>query len=145
MFDSSNWQRGDQETERVGTEPEPRTIEEIGMTEIRGRPVAKFVAAFLVGFVFFLVPVPWDGQVTLRRIIEDHDGLEFLFSAFIGAIITGTSIVVTINQLVLSQELGAVGDQRERMQESMEFARTSKTRSRRARARPSPRLSSTNS
>lgn len=86
----------------MGTEPEPRTIEEIGMTEIRGGPVAKFVAAFLVGFVFFLVPVPWDGQVTLRRIIEDHDGLEFLFSAFIGAIITGTSIVVTINQLVLS-------------------------------------------
>lgn len=65
MFDSSNWQRGDQETERVGEEPKPRTIEEIDLTEIQGRPVAKFVAAFLVGFVFFLVPVPWEGQVTV--------------------------------------------------------------------------------
>ncbi len=57
----------------------------------------------------------------LREIVANQDGLEFLFSAFIGAIITGTSIVVTINQLVLSQELGAVGDQRERMQQSIEF------------------------
>ncbi|QCC54586.1 hypothetical protein DV706_08960 [Natronorubrum bangense] len=57
----------------------------------------------------------------LRVIVDNQDGIEFLFSAFIGAIITGTSIVVTLNQLVLSQELGAVGDQRNRMQEAMAF------------------------
>ncbi|ELY58759.1 hypothetical protein [Natronolimnohabitans innermongolicus] len=57
----------------------------------------------------------------LRIIAENQDGLEFLFSSFIGAIITGVSIVVTINQLVLSQELGAVGDQRARMQDSIDF------------------------
>ncbi|MFA9426010.1 hypothetical protein [Natronorubrum sp. A-ect3] len=57
----------------------------------------------------------------LRVIVDNQDGIEFLFSAFIGAIITGTSIVVTINQLVLSQELGAIGDQRNRMQEAMTF------------------------
>ncbi len=61
------------------------------------------------------------GLSPLRSIVTDQDGLHFLFSSFIGAIITGTSIVVTINQLVLSQELGAVGDQRERMQQSLEF------------------------
>ncbi|MFP8951911.1 hypothetical protein ACLI4Z_02895 [Natrialbaceae archaeon A-arb3/5] len=59
----------------------------------------------------------------LRVIVENQDGLEFLFSAFIGAIITGTSIVVTINQLVLSQELGAVGSQRDRMESAMSFRR----------------------
>ena len=63
------------------------------------------------------------GLTPLREIVEAQGGLEFIFSAFIGAIITGTSIVVTINQLVLSQELGAVGDQRERMNESMSFRR----------------------
>ncbi len=56
-----------------------------------------------------------------REIAADRDGFQLLFTAFIGAIITGTSIVVTINQLVLSQELGAVGDQRSRMRESVEF------------------------
>lgn len=56
-----------------------------------------------------------------RSIVENQGGLHFIFAAFIGAIITGTSIVVTINQLVLSQELGAVGKQQSRMQESMDF------------------------
>ncbi len=56
-----------------------------------------------------------------REIAANRDGFQLLFTAFIGAIITGTSIVVTINQLVLSQELGAVGDQRSRMRESVEF------------------------
>ncbi|WP_440766183.1 hypothetical protein [Natronorubrum sp. DTA7] len=60
----------------------------------------------------------------LRTIVATHDGTFWLFSAFIGAIITGTSIVVTINQLVLSQELGAIGDQRERMSEAMDFRQT---------------------
>ncbi|WP_254862091.1 hypothetical protein [Halovivax gelatinilyticus] len=70
-----------------------------------------------------LVSMSRVGLSPLREIVEAQDGLEFLFSAFIGAIITGTSIVVTINQLVLSQELGAVGDQRERMQDSIGFRR----------------------
>jgi len=74
----------------------------------------------LVVFVA-LVAASFLDLTPLRTIVENQDGLEFLFSAFIGAIITGTSIVLTINQLVLSQELGAVGDQRSRMNEAMEF------------------------
>ena len=80
--------------------------------------VAVLASVFIV-----LVLASRLGLSPLREIVEAQDGLEFLFSAFIGAIITGTSIVVTINQLVLSQELGAVGDQRERMNESMSFRR----------------------
>ncbi|EMA40538.1 hypothetical protein [Halobiforma nitratireducens] len=76
----------------------------------------------ILGIVFVvLVGTSQIGLTPLRLIVENQDGLEFLFSAFIGAIITGTSIVVTINQLVLSQELGAVGQQRNRMQEAMSF------------------------
>lgn len=45
----------------------------------------------------------------------------YTFQAFITALITGVTLVVTINQLVLSQELGPLPDQRERMSGSMSF------------------------
>ncbi|OVE83064.1 YjiH family protein [Natronolimnobius baerhuensis] len=65
MFDEAAWSRDEQETKRVETEPETKTLEDIDLTEIRGGPVSKFVVAFLIGFFFFLVPVPWDGQITV--------------------------------------------------------------------------------
>jgi hypothetical protein len=80
------------------------------------------LVAVVLGVVFCLLVVSSQlGLAPLRQIAATETGLRWLFSPFIGAIITGTSIVVTINQLVLSQELGAVGDQRDRMQEAMEF------------------------
>jgi len=51
------------------------------------------------------------------------DPVETLFQALVGATITGVTLVVTLNQLVLSQELGAVGDQRERLAAATEFRR----------------------
>ncbi|OIB57715.1 hypothetical protein [Natrialba sp. SSL1] len=80
------------------------------------------LTAGILGAVFVILIVTSQiGLTPLREIVANQDGIEFLFSSFIGAIITGTSIVVTINQLVLSQELGAVGSQRSRMQESVDF------------------------
>ena len=35
--------------------------------------------------------------------------------------VTGTTLVVTISQLVLSQEDGPLGDQRQRMSDAMDF------------------------
>jgi hypothetical protein len=61
------------------------------------------------------------GLDPFRRLVANHDTMWWIFSNFIGAIITGVTLVVTLNQLVLSQELGAVGEQRERMSESMDF------------------------
>ncbi|WP_226481318.1 hypothetical protein [Natrinema amylolyticum] len=80
-----------------------------------------FTAAVLMIVFVVLVAASRLGLTPLRLIVAQHNGTFWIFSAFIGAIITGTSIVVTINQLVLSQELGAVGDQRERMQNAMDF------------------------
>lgn len=65
MFDETAWTREGQETQRQETDPESRTIGEIDLTEIRRRPVSKFVLAFLVGVIFFLLPVPWQGQITV--------------------------------------------------------------------------------
>jgi len=57
----------------------------------------------------------------LRAVMSRTDPVETLFQAFVTAIITGVTLVLTINQLVLSQELGAVGDQRERMRGALSF------------------------
>jgi nucleoside recognition membrane protein YjiH len=54
-----------EQTWTVDTEPSAKSIEEVDLHGVRGRPVAKFVVAFLVGAVFFLVPVPYQGEVTV--------------------------------------------------------------------------------
>jgi hypothetical protein len=74
--------------------------------------VAVFVALVVLGTVD---PSP------LPEAVGDKDPIETTFQGFLTAIITGVTLVVTLNQLVLSQELGAVGDQRERMDEAMAF------------------------
>jgi len=74
--------------------------------------VVTFLALVVLGT---LDPSP------LPEAVGDKDPIETTFQGFLTAIITGVTLVVTLNQLVLSQELGAVGDQRERMDEAMAF------------------------
>jgi hypothetical protein len=45
----------------------------------------------------------------------------YVFQAYVGALITGVTLVVTISLVVLSQEFGPLGEQRERMNGSMGF------------------------
>lgn len=82
----------------------------------------RVVTALLVGAVFaalmalgILDPVP------LSVVMQAADPVETLFQGLTGAIITGVTLVVTLSQLVLSQELGPVGDQRQRMEGAMDF------------------------
>ncbi|MCU4740850.1 hypothetical protein OB955_07100 [Halobacteria archaeon AArc-m2/3/4] len=51
----------------------------------------------------------------------DPDPIFALFTPVVIGIIMGVSLVLTFNQLVLSQELGPVGDQRNRMADAMRF------------------------
>jgi nucleoside recognition membrane protein YjiH len=55
----------EQRTWTVDSSRSARSIDELDLHDIRGRPVFKFVTAFLIGAVFFLVPVPYQGQVTV--------------------------------------------------------------------------------
>lgn len=76
----------------------------------------------VVLLAFFLTIQVWamlypGSETTLRT----TSSVAYLFQGFLTATITGVTLVVTLNQLVLSQELGAVGDQRERMDGAMEF------------------------
>ncbi|MFC7080582.1 hypothetical protein [Halorussus caseinilyticus] len=58
---------------------------------------------------------------SLQVAIRSSDTVETMFSTMIGAVITGTTLVVTISQLVISQENGPLGDQRQRMSDAMDF------------------------
>jgi hypothetical protein len=78
-------------------------------------------AAVLLGLFLVFVALSLLDFGSLREIARTQNGLRWLFSPLIGGVITGTAIVVTINQLVLAQELGAVGDQRNRMENAMQF------------------------
>jgi len=49
------------------------------------------------------------------------DPVETLYQGLLTATVTGVTLVLTLSQLVLSQELGAVGDQRDRMEGAMAF------------------------
>ncbi|GAB3033682.1 hypothetical protein [Natronobiforma cellulositropha] len=80
------------------------------------------VAGALMVFVFGgLLALSALSPVSLRALMGEKEPVHTLFQALVTALITGVTLVVTINQLVLSQELGAVSDQRERLEGSMAF------------------------
>jgi len=75
-----------------------------------------------------LVLVVFLGLVGLSLLLPDPaaalrsgDPVETGLQALVGATITGVTLILTLNQLVLSQEFGAVGDQRGRMEGAMSF------------------------
>jgi hypothetical protein len=70
----------------------------------------------LVGLVGASLVVP-----SAEPALRSTDSVDTAFQALIGATVTGVTLVLTLNQLVLSQELGGVGDQRERMDGAMTF------------------------
>jgi hypothetical protein len=80
------------------------------------------VAAGIVGGVFLvLVIIGQLHPMGMPALFSRADPIETLFQALLTAIITGVTLVLTLSQLVLAQELGPVGDQRERMEGAMAF------------------------
>jgi len=79
------------------------------------------VASVLTAAVFVVFVVTVSGLFPpFAKQIESGDTIETMFSTMITAIVTGTTLVVTIGQLVLTQENGPLGDQHERMRNAME-------------------------
>jgi hypothetical protein len=78
--------------------------------------VVGMLLALFAGLVLVSQLLP-GGAAALRT----GDPIETLLQALVGATVTGVTLVLTLNQLVLSQELGAIDDQRERMAGAMEF------------------------
>ncbi|WP_336365392.1 hypothetical protein [Halalkalicoccus salilacus] len=101
-------------------------FERIQNSEVRLWLLMRLNRWVLVGGILVVVFTGLVGGTRLgldpfRALVANHGAMWWIFSNFIGAIITGVTLVVTLNQLVLSQELGAVGEQRDRMQASMDF------------------------
>ncbi|EJN60871.1 hypothetical protein [Halogranum rubrum] len=80
---------------------------------ITGALALGFFVAFMVLGQFYYPDFQAD--------IQSGDTIETIFSTMLGAIITGTTLVVTITQLVISQENGPLGDQHARMSNTMDF------------------------
>ncbi|MGQ4557070.1 hypothetical protein [Halobellus sp. GM3] len=70
---------------------------------------------------FFVVLLLVGALVPDRVLLSAGDPVQTLFQALVTSTITGVTLVVSINSIVLSQELGPLGDQRERMAGSMSF------------------------
>ena len=56
---------------------------------------------------------------SLAAKVGASDPIETLFASMITAIVTGATLVVTIGQVVLTQETGPLGDQQERMEDTL--------------------------
>ena len=82
----------------------------------------RLVATGIVAFLFFGVIIGGLAHPTpAYQLISTGDPMETLSQALVGSTVTGVTLVLTLSQLVLSQEQGAVGDQRGRMEEAMSF------------------------
>lgn len=83
----------------------------------------RWLLTFALGAAVFSAFLLWGNTYppTIREVMLTTDWVEMSFQALIGALITGTTLVVSINQLVLSQEIGPLGNQRERMDRAMDF------------------------
>ena len=78
------------------------------------------VAGVLTAAVFVaFVAVAAAFSPALTEKVAASDPIETLFASMITAIVTGATLVVTIGQLVLTQENGPLGDQRERMDDTL--------------------------
>ncbi len=77
------------------------------------------VTAFLAGVIFavFVLIGSIDPAVTV--LLEERSVIETIFGTMLSALIVGVTLVVAINQLIISQENGPFGDQHERMSNAM--------------------------
>ena len=78
---------------------------------------ALFTLALFITFIVIVAVLYPPFQVQIRS----GDVIEAMFSTMLSVIVTGTTLVVTIGQLVLSQENGPLGDQRKRMSDTLDF------------------------
>ncbi len=94
-----------------------------------GRPVAWFFVegnrvlvamTMLAAGYGLLIALTEVGPGSVSKLFTSEPVLS-LFTPVVIGVIMGATLVLTFNQLVLSQELGPVGDQYERMMEAMEF------------------------
>lgn len=78
-------------------------------------------AGLALGLFSAIVGMSTLGEVSLREMMGPNGLVRSAFQTMLLSITTSVTLVVTISQLVLSQELGPLGDQRERMDGELSF------------------------
>ena len=82
----------------------------------------RLVALGIVATLFLGIVVAGVAHPTpAHQLVTASDSVDTLAQALVGSTVTGVTLVLTLSQLVLSQEQGAVGDQRGRMEEATTF------------------------
>ena len=81
----------------------------------------RLVVTAALGVLMFAAFVAVGSLGGFHDNLNTGDTKATIFSTMLGAIITGTTLIVTISQLVISQENGPLGDQHERMSNTMDF------------------------
>ncbi len=101
---------------------EERASGNVGVTWLLLKAERRVLAVvLLVVFYLFLLSLIVVWPSSLRGVLTDRQPVTSLFNALIMAVVTAVTLVVTINQVVLSQELGAVNDQYDRMKGAVAF------------------------
>jgi hypothetical protein len=70
----------------------------------------RHVTGLLLVVVFLPLLLVGTFSPAAEAALRTGDSVDTLFQALVAATITGVTLVLTLNQLVLSQEFGAVGD-----------------------------------
>lgn len=119
MFDGND----DSDEDRISTENTMRerageSRAKIWLLLSANRLIVTAVLSVTVFTVFMLGTLL---DPTLSDLLQRRGVIESIFSTMISALITGVTLVVTISQLIVSQENGPLGEQRTRMSETMDF------------------------
>lgn len=78
-------------------------------------------AGLTVSFFVVLVLVGAFGPSSFRTVMRSTNQVGIAFQALVASLITGVTLVVTIGQLVLSEEFGSLDEQREQMDGAIDF------------------------
>lgn len=108
------------------TDPANTMRERVGTTRDRFRlyvllNLNRVFLTVVLAVGIFLAILLLGAASPFRQFMLNMGPTRYVFQALLGALITGVTLVVTIIQLVLSQEIGPLGTQRERMSDSISF------------------------
>lgn len=82
----------------------------------------RLTAALCAGFFVVVLAASALARPSLRStMLSGGDPVDSLYQAYVTALVTGVTLVVTLSQVVLSQEAGPLGDQRQRVEGALAF------------------------
>jgi nucleoside recognition membrane protein YjiH len=94
-------------------EPDKKTIADETLTETERIPFARFAAVFIIGVAFFVLPVPWEGALTVPfdifvTFIENNAAQYVLVMAWL--MIFGAAVMTTLAE-VHRRNIFSLGDE----------------------------------